>query len=103
MTDASTFSHEALEAAWDLLTKEEQGKLRATYKSRENAAAVAWNSLNTALARRRRDAVAFQRIKDFFAGLRAAFFGKNSEDIFREVATGKMWVVRSKTRSAPQP
>ena len=92
MTDASTFSHEALEAAWDLLTKEEQGKLRATYKSRENAAERYAEFLEDRLGKTTKATQRiFQRIKDFFAGLRAAFFGKNSEDIFREVATGKMW------------
>ena len=32
----------------------------------------------------------FQRIKDFFANLRSNLFGKNSEDIFRDIAEGRM-------------
>ncbi|MDO4562068.1 MAG: hypothetical protein Q4C86_14130, partial [bacterium] len=92
MSDAKTFSHEVFESAWDSLTTEEQGVVLKTHGSRENAAERYGEFLEGRIGKlTKRTQAIFQRVKDFFSAIRASLFGKNSEDIFREVATGKMW------------
>ncbi|WP_346690379.1 LPD5 domain-containing protein [uncultured Cloacibacillus sp.] len=91
MSDAKTFSHEVFEASWGTLTGEEQNILLKTYKSREVAAdryaaylegrvGVSSSAVSTV----------FQRLKDFFMDIRASLFGRGSEDIFRQIAEGKV-------------
>jgi len=93
MSDAKTFSHEVFESAWDLLTKDEQDAVLNTYKNRENAAERYAEFLEGRVKKLTpRIQRIFQRIKDFFADIRASMFGKNSEDVFRDVASGKVFL-----------
>lgn len=91
MSDGQTFSHEIFEAAWDSLTKEEQATVLKTHGSREKAAERYGEFLEGRVCKlTKRTQAVFQRVKDFFSAIRAALFGKNSEDVFREVASGKV-------------
>ena len=91
MSDAKTFSHEVFEASWGMLTEEEQNTLLNAYKSREAAADryAAYLDGRVASSSSAVSAV-FQRIKDFFMDIRASLFGRDSEDIFRQLAEGKV-------------
>lgn len=90
MSDARTFSHEVFESAWDSLTKEEQAAVLKTHGSRESAAEMYGEFLEGRVAKlSKRTQAIFQRLKDFFSAIRATLFGRNSEDVFREIASGK--------------
>ena len=92
MSDPKTFSHEVFEAAWDSFTNKEKGVVLNTYKSRENAAERYADFLENRLGKTTKATQRiFQRVKDFFANIRASLFGKNSEDVFRSVAEGRLW------------
>lgn len=91
MSDGQTFSHEVFEAAWDSLTKDEQAAVLKTHGSRENAAERYGEFLEGRIGKlTKRTKAIFQRVRDFFSAIRASLFGKNSEDVFREVASGKV-------------
>lgn len=91
MSDGQTFSHEVFEAAWDSLTKDEQAAVLKTHGNRENAAERYGEFLEGRVGKlTKRTQVIFQRMRDFFYAIRASLFGKNSEDVFREVASGKV-------------
>ena len=91
MSDAATFSHECFEATWKMLNADEQTTLLNTYKTREMAADryAAFLEGRVSSSSSAVGAV-FQRVKDFFLDLRASLFGRNSEDIFRQIAQGKV-------------
>ncbi|MDO5116694.1 MAG: hypothetical protein Q4D58_11460 [Synergistaceae bacterium] len=100
MSDARTFSHEVFESAWDSLTKDEQAAVLKTHGSRENAAERYGEFLEGRIGRlTKRTAAIFQRIRDFFSAIRASLFGKNSEDVFRDVAEGRVWGREAKSPS----
>lgn len=90
MSDASTFSHEVFESAWDSLSKEEQAAVLKTHGSRERAAEMYGEFLEGRVGKlTKRTQAIFQRLKDFFSAIRATLFGRNSEDVFRDIASGK--------------
>lgn len=90
MSDARTFSHEVFESAWDSLTKEEQAAVLKTHGSRERAAEMYGEFLEGRVGKlTKRTQAIFQRLKDFLSAIRATLFGRNSEDVFREIASGK--------------
>ncbi len=90
MSDARTFGHEVFESAWDSLLKEEQAAVLKTHGSRERAAEMYGEFLEGRVGKlTKRTQAIFQRLKDFFSAIRATLFGRNSEDVFREIASGK--------------
>ncbi|MCD8232769.1 MAG: hypothetical protein LUC51_00040 [Cloacibacillus porcorum] len=90
MSDARTFSHEVFESAWDSLSKEEQAAVLKTHGNRERAAEMYGEFLEGRVGKlTKRTQAIFQRLKDFFSAIRATLFGRNSEDVFREIASGK--------------
>lgn len=92
MSDAATFSHECFEATWEMLNADEQTTLLNAYKTREMAADryAAFLEGRVSSSSSAVGAV-FQRVKDFFMDIRASLFGRNSEDIFRQIAQGKVY------------
>lgn len=91
MSDVATFSHECFEATWEMLNADEQTTLLNAYKTREMAADryAAFLEGRVSSSSSVVGAV-FQRVKDFFMDIRASFFGRDSEDIFRQIAEGKV-------------
>lgn len=92
MSDAATFSHECFETTWEMLNADEQTTLLNAYKTREMAADryAAFLEGRVSSSSSAVGAV-FQRVKDFFMDIRASLFGRNSEDIFRQIAQGKVY------------
>lgn len=91
MSDVATFSHECFEATWEMLNADEQTTLLNAYKTREMAADryAAFLEGRVSSSSSVVGAV-FQRVKAFFMDIRASFFGRDSEDIFRQIAEGKV-------------
>ena len=91
MSNVATFSHECFEATWEMLNADEQTTLLNAYKTREMAADryAAFLEGRVSSSSSAVGAV-FQRVKDFFMDIRASLFGRDSEDIFRQIAEGKV-------------
>lgn len=91
MSNVATFSHECFEATWEMLNADEQTTLLNAYKTREMAADryAAFLEGRVSSSSSVVGAV-FQRVKDFFMDIRASLFGRDSEDIFRQIAEGKV-------------
>ncbi len=88
-----TFDHEIFETARNMvLTAEEKGILDKEIGSTEaQAEAYREFQVNRKGAMTGRIVRVFQKLKDFFGAIRSRLFGKNSADIFREIAQGKVW------------
>ncbi len=91
--DQGTLDHETWHAAKAFaISEEDAAVLKKDYANEEQEAEayrqwVAGRRMKTT----KRSGRIFQKILDFFSRIRANLFGKNSEDVFREVATGEVW------------
>ena len=89
LSGPKTYGHELFEAAWRQMTKAEREACIKDYGSKENSAERFGDLLNDRLGKlTKRTTAIFQRIRDFFANIRAKLFGPKSEDVFRAIESG---------------
>ena len=93
MTDVESFDHEYYEVARKMVVQaEDLAILEQDFKQTEDESRAFSDFMKDRRGKlTKRTSRIFQKIKDFFAKIRAKLFGRRSEDIFRDIATGKVW------------
>ena len=104
MTDVESFDHEYYEVARKMaVPAEDLAILEQDFKQTEDESRAFSDFMKDRRGKlTKRSSQIFQKIKDFFAKIRAKLFGRRSEDIFRDIATGAVWNRKGSKNTAPR-
>lgn len=93
MSTPDDFNHEVYEVARSLLMSDAEREVMAKDFPSKEAEAEGYASFMRGRMEGMKGRVGkvFMRMRDFFSRLRASIFGPRSEDIFRDIANGRLW------------